>query len=140
MFNLILLFNLNILIVFSLEGYYTSTTYKGVTCGNLKNKENYVYKQTGSKFGSCEVGYDSYGVAVSSAMYSLDCNSVSNGRFQGTYTLYADLECKSKPVSTTTYAPTASCFTSGEYTTNFTCVTGTKNPPYDSLSKGDITA
>ena len=124
----------------STTGYYTSTIYKGVTCGNLKGKESYVYQQTGTSFGSCEVGYDAYGVPISSGIYTLDCSKLSGGNFQGTFTLYADLECKSKPVSTSTWTKAGKCSTSGEYTTNYTCVTGTNNPPYNSLSKGDLTA
>lgn len=122
------------------EGYYTITTYKGVTCGNLNNKESYVYQQSGNKFGSCEIGYDAYGVAISSGKFTLNCNNVVNNYFQGTYTLYADLNCQSKPVTTTTWNKFALCSTNGEYTTNYTCVTNTKKPPYESLSKGDITA
>jgi hypothetical protein len=123
---------------YSLEGYWASTTYQGVTCGNLANNEQFVQSQSGYRFGVCEIGYDSYGVAVSSAMYQLDCSTVSGGKFQGTYTLYADLECKSVPTYSTTWTRSATCVTSGTYTTSYTCVSGTSKPPYKSLSKGHV--
>jgi hypothetical protein len=122
----------------SLEGYWSSTVYNGVTCGYLAGNEEFIQSQSGYRFGVCEVGYDAYGVAVSSAMYTLDCNTVSSGSFQGTYTLYADLECLSKPISTSTWTKSATCSTSGSYTTSYSCVSGTSKPPYKSLSKGHI--
>lgn len=139
-YNSYLYLLINIPFIYSLEGYFTTTIYKGLTCGNLNNKESYVYKQTGIKFGSCEIGYDAYGIPISSGIYNLNCDNVIGNYFQGTYTLYADLNCQSKPVSTTTWNKYSVCSTNGEYTTNYTCVTGTKKPPYESLSKGDLTA
>jgi hypothetical protein len=122
----------------AIEGYWATTIYEGVTCGNLAKNEQYVTYQSGVHFGVCEVGYDAYGVAVSSAMYTLDCSYLDiNGQYQGTYTLYADLECQSKPVTTTTWTKSGTCFTSGTQTTSYTCTYGSQRP-YKTLSKGTV--
>lgn len=123
--------------VVATEGYWTQTVYQGITCGNLANNEQYVTTQSGTHFGVCQVGYDAYGVPVSSVMYTLDCSSISNNDYQGTKIVYADLECKSKPISTTSWTPSASCSTSDVLTTSYSCVYGSAKP-YKSLSKGYI--
>lgn len=133
------LFGAMIQISKSQEGYWSSTVYNGITCGNTNGNEDFVITQTGIHFGKCILGYDSYGVAVSSAIYTLDCSGLNgNGNYQGTYTLYGDLECLSKPISTSTYTQAGTCFTNNGLTTSYTCVTDTTKLPYSDLPGGYI--
>jgi hypothetical protein len=118
-------------------GYYTSTVYYGVTCGNTDGHSDFAVSQTGYSFGDCIVGNDANGIPVSSAIYSSNC-VIANGEYQATYTLYSDLNCQSQPVEVSSYNQDAVCFENGDYTTTFTCSTEESKPPYNSLSGGYV--
>lgn len=118
-------------------GYYASTVYYGVTCGNTLGHEDMAIQQTGYSFGDCVVGYDADGIPVSSAIYSSECLIV-DGEYQATYTLYSDLNCLSQPVEVSSYNMDAECFTSGDYTVSYSCSLDASKPPYNSLSGGYI--
>lgn len=100
-----------------------------------------MFSQTGYSFGECIIGYDSLGVAVSSAIYESDCTlkTDNNGGtyYEASYTLYGDLQCSSEPIRTATYQYEADCKTDGDYTTVYSC-TDQSSPPYTSINGGYV--
>jgi hypothetical protein len=119
-------------------GYYYSTIYYGFTCDNLVGNEAAIIEQNGNSFGSCIVGRNSSGNAVSSETYTSSC-SLEGDNYVAYYTKYSDTECKNPTAPASKVLRTSLCSTSGDYTTQHSCVASTSNPPYTSLSGGYAT-